>query len=411
MPSDAQPHGPLIYNLFPLLAGPFAAWRPHLVRARDLGFDWLFFNPVSYPGFSGSLYAVKDYDGFHPVVAPDGNEAGALAFMAVLEEMGDLGLKPMMDLVINHTAVDCPLTHTHPEWYARDAHGKIVHPGALDDGTWVSWGDLATVDNAGSTDRDGLWDHWDDLVARHQDLGVKGFRCDAAYQVPADLWRHLIGRAKARDPQVVFFAESLGCPIEDVVQLAEAGFAYTFNSAKWWDYDEAWCLTQYAATAPLVTGTIAFAESHDTPRLAEELEGDLGAVLARHAFAAFFSTGYMMPMGFEFGARRRLNVVRTRPEDWETPDDLTDAVAEINRVKAAHPVFNQEGPLTRLPDPVAGITALEKRTRDGKGGALLLIARVGGAPPDPAGAWASGREITPACLAERGGGLRVFVPD
>jgi starch synthase (maltosyl-transferring) len=415
MQANARPHGPLIYNLVPLLAGPFEAWPPHLKRARELGFDWLFFNPVSYPGFSGSLYAVKDHYGFHPVVAPKGPKAGAKAFAAALAAMRRAGLKPMMDLVINHTSVDCPLTETHPDWYARDAAGKVVNPGALDDGKWVSWGDLATVDNAASADRDGLWDYWDRLVAHHQGLGVKGFRCDAAYQVPADLWRHLIGRALARDPEAVFFAESLGCPIEDVVRLAEAGFAYTFNSAKWWDYEAPWCVTQYNATAPLVTGTIAFPESHDTPRLAEELKGDLGAVLARYAFAAFYSTGLMMPMGFEFGARRRVNVVRTRPEDWDAPDDLRAAIAEINAVKAAHPVFNQEGPMARLPDPAAGVTALEKRTRDGAGAALLLVARDPQAapPPDPPTrpGDARAREVTPACLAARGAGLRAFVRD
>jgi len=408
-----QPHGPLIYNLFPLLAGPFEDWRPHLIHARELGFDWLFFNPVSYPGFSGSLYAVKDHYGFHPVVAPEGPEAGVKAFAAVLEAMRDMGLKPMMDLVINHTSVDCPLTQTHPDWYARDAEGGIVNPGAMDHGEWVSWGDLATVDNAGTPDRDALWDYWDCLVAHHQGLGVKGFRCDAAYQVPAELWRHLIGRARARDAEVVFFAESLGCPIEDVVRLAEAGFAYTFNSVKWWDYEEDWCLDQYTATAPLVTGTIAFPESHDTPRLAAELEGDLGAVLARYAFAAFFSTGLMMPMGFEFGARRSVNVVRTRPEDWEAPDDLREPITEVNALKAAHPVFNQEGPMTRLPDPAAGVTALEKHARDGAGAALLFVTRdpKSGPPPRPEGPWAGAREITPTCLAERRAGLRVFVAD
>jgi starch synthase (maltosyl-transferring) len=413
MQRHAPDHGPRIYNLFPLLAGPFEAWGPHLNRARELGFDWLFFNPVSYPGFSGSLYSVKDPYGFHPVVAPEGPEAGAKAFSAVLDTMRGLGLKPMMDLVINHTAVDCPLTESHPDWYARDAEGGIVNPGAMDNGEWVSWGDLATVDNEGSADRDGLWAYWDRLVAHHQGLGVQGFRCDAAYQVPADLWRHLIGRARERDPEVVFFAESLGCPIEDVVRLAEAGFVYTFNSAKWWDFEAPWCLDQYTATAPLVTGTIAFPESHDTPRLAEELGGDRGAVLARYAFAAFFSAGLMMPMGFEFGARRRVNVVRTRPDDWETPDDLREPVAEINAAKAAHPVFNQEGPMTRPPDPAPGVTALEKHTRDGTGAALLLVTRGpnAGPPPQPQGDWAGVQEITPDCLSARRAGLRAFVRD
>ena len=29
----------LIYNLFPLLAGPCGSWKPHLERAAKMGFD------------------------------------------------------------------------------------------------------------------------------------------------------------------------------------------------------------------------------------------------------------------------------------------------------------------------------------------------------------------------------------
>ena len=29
----------LIYNLFPLLAGPFGNWEPHFKRAAEMGFD------------------------------------------------------------------------------------------------------------------------------------------------------------------------------------------------------------------------------------------------------------------------------------------------------------------------------------------------------------------------------------
>ena len=65
--------------------------------------------------------------------------------------------------------------------------------------------------------------------------------------------------------------------------------------------------------------SVSFAESHDTERLASELDGDEQAVKMRYAFSALFSSGVMMPIGFEFGFRRRLDVVKTTPEDWEQP--------------------------------------------------------------------------------------------
>lgn len=57
----------LIYNLFPLLAGKFTEWEGHLKRASEMGFNWVFVNPINYPGFSGSLYSVKDYFDFNPL--------------------------------------------------------------------------------------------------------------------------------------------------------------------------------------------------------------------------------------------------------------------------------------------------------------------------------------------------------
>jgi starch synthase (maltosyl-transferring) len=59
--STASNAGPRIYNLFPLLAGRLPNWTPHLERARQMEFDWIFVNPFHLAGHSGSLYAIKDY--------------------------------------------------------------------------------------------------------------------------------------------------------------------------------------------------------------------------------------------------------------------------------------------------------------------------------------------------------------
>jgi len=404
-PKDADVT-PLIYNLFPLLAGPFPDWEPHLVRARGMGFNWLYFNPVSYPGFSGSLYAVKDHYGFHPEL--DGEGGGLTGFKNVLWRMGELGLKPMMDLVINHTAIDCPLVKECPQWYRHDDKGRIVHPGAKDGAKKVTWGDLAEVDNAHAVSRAALWEYWDRLVAHHQGMGVKGFRCDAAYHVPADLWRYLIGRARERDPEAAFFAETLGCEIEDVITLAHAGFRFTFNSSKWWDFKAPWCPTQYEATRHL-GATVSFPESHDTPRLAHEAKGDPGVILGHYAFSALFSTGVMMPMGFEFGATRQLNVVKTRPDWLDRPQDFTAAVTEINALKTAHPVFMGEGPMFPWEETPRGVSILEKHSADGSAAALIVIRRSlsGTAPDPPFPGWDT--EITPDCLKAHDAPLRVFL--
>ena len=70
--------GPRIYNLFPLLAGPVPAWSGHLDRIAGMGFDWIYVNPFHYPGFSGSLYAVKDFYAAAPA-APGRRRPGRAA--------------------------------------------------------------------------------------------------------------------------------------------------------------------------------------------------------------------------------------------------------------------------------------------------------------------------------------------
>src|SRR6266849_3463342 len=55
-----------IYNLFPTLAGTIGDWMAHLPRIAAMGFNAVYVNPFHYPGFSGSLYAVKDYYRLNP---------------------------------------------------------------------------------------------------------------------------------------------------------------------------------------------------------------------------------------------------------------------------------------------------------------------------------------------------------
>ncbi|MBW7997417.1 MAG: alpha-amylase [Candidatus Glassbacteria bacterium] len=369
----------LIYNLFPRLAGPFTTWRLHLERAAAMGFNWLFINPVSIPGFSGSLYAVKDFYQFNPLfVDTESTLSPTRQFAQMVEQAHSLGLRVMVDLVINHTAIDSPLVKEHPGWYKRDQKGKIKNPGAYEDGKLVAlWGDLAEVDNTRSADRDNLWEYWRQLVQFWLGLGVDGFRCDAAYKIPSALWRHLIGRARESAPATGWFAESLGCTIEQVVELAESGFDYVFNSSKYWDWRESWCLDQYEQSRQLAP-SVSFPESHDTPRLAKELKGDPAAIGQRYLFEALFSTGVMIPLGFEFAFRKKTDVVHTTPDDWEaTGVDLSGFIRAVNEFKLANDIFCREHPTYSfgLADGTGDVAGVLKLAAENGPGALLMINR------------------------------------
>jgi starch synthase (maltosyl-transferring) len=365
----------LIYNLFPPLAGPIPRWEEHLDRIAAMGFTWIFLNPINTPGLSGSLYAVKDYFGLNPLFYPESGRDPEAALVHFIKEAGRRGLKVMLDLVINHTAIDSPLTREHPEWYAKDEHGKIKHPGAIDpaDARKVTvWGDLAELEYSPPPDPEGLLHYWDAVISKYLGLGFLGFRADAAYKIPGDIWNRLITEARNLTPGARFFAETLGCRLEQCQQLA-GDFDFIYNSSKWWDYQEDWCLEQYQMFRRLAP-SISFPESHDTERLAAESGGAMEVARQRYLFAAYFSAGLMIPMGFEFGFKKRLNVVQTRPRDWETPAyDLTGYLAGVNRMKKGCPVLLAEGPQVRVNPPGEPVVLLLKSLDRRQGRVLAVI--------------------------------------
>lgn len=392
---------PLIYNLFQRLAGPTTRWAEHAARARDMGFNWLYLNPWHYPGFSGSLYAPKEFRRLNPLFLPPGADERSLApLRTALGQFGELGIRPMMDLVVNHTSKDAPLIEDHPGWYVRDEQGEVVSPSVRDpdDPDKVTvWGDLAEIDNrsvAEATepkaknethqDREGLWEFWAALVRDSLELGFRGFRCDAAYKVPAPLWRHLIEEARRVDPEARFFAETLGAPLDDVHALKEAGFDFFFNSSKWWNFSEMWALDQHEQFRRIAP-SIAFPESHDTARLAAESEGREQVQRQRYAFAAAFSAGVMMPVGYEFGFRKQVNVVHTMPSDWERRSfDLRPFITRVNRLKLEQPLLRGES-ILRAPLGVESDLLILERSADESGSARgwIVVNKV----------WDEGREM------------------
>jgi starch synthase (maltosyl-transferring) len=334
-------------------------WLPHASRAGEMGFNWLYINSILYPGFSGSLYAIKDHYRINPQFLPPHSRTDDLAMLAhTLRGFKELGLWPMMDLVINHTSRDCPLISEHPSWYVHDKHGVIISPFARDPNNpekVTVWGDLAEIDNDGSSDRKGLWAYWAELVKRYLQLGFKGFRCDAAYKIPAALWRYLVDEAAGIDREATFFAETLGCAEEEALALHDAGLHYFFNSSKWWDFEEPWALDQHERFGNIAP-SISFPESHDTTRLAADTGGNEAVQRQRYGFAASFSAGLMMPIGYEFGFKKKLDVVSTGPADWEKVTfDIRRFVKQVNALKMQNPLLHGEG---RLKTVATGGSAL-----------------------------------------------------
>lgn len=380
---ESQGSGPRIYNLFPLLAGNTKDWQAELPRIAEMNFNWIYLNPFHYPGFSGSLYAVKDYYSLNPLFDDGSGNSCGEQLRAFVKAAEQFGLSVMMDLVINHTAKDALLTESHRHWFLCKENGELKAPGATDpdDASLTTvWEDLAEIDYSERPAREEIVAYWQKLVRHYVGLGFRGFRCDAAYKVPAEVWKAIVAAAHNKNSSTVFMAETLGCRPEEVYALSGAGFDYLFNSAKWWDFRASWLLEQYDAFRH-VAPSIAFPESHDTERLAAGLlrEGVPEENIQRHyrfhySFSATFSAGVMLPMGFEFGYRQPLDVVESR--SWlKEPAlfDISDFIAETNRCKASVPALNDDGRQFPVQAPGSEAVVLARHSSIPTEWALLFI--------------------------------------
>lgn len=366
-----------LYNLFPLLAGEFKHWDSHIERAAAMGFDWIFVNPVQKTGASGSLYSIADYFQLNPKLISKPSLKTPNAQLKSINRKAEKkhGMRMMIDLVINHCAIDSELITQHPEWFMRDEHGTIEHPFCLEeDGTKVVWYDLARFDHEQTSDPEGLYRFFLRILEHFIDLGFTGFRCDAAYQIPSQLWSRLINHIKYKYPDIVFTAETLGCTEQQSRETAQAGFDYIFNSSKWWDFSSPWLIDQYHQFRTSVVPSISFPESHDTNRLFHESDNNIEAQKQRYLFAAVFSAGVMMPMGYEFGFKKALHVIDSNPADWETTNvDITDFITQVNAFKAKYKVFQEDGPLNLISQKDTPVLFLWKASNCNQQEALIVL--------------------------------------
>lgn len=349
--------GILVYNLFPRLIGKFEDMKTHVERAKNMGFEYIYLNPVASSGFSGSSYAIKDYYLYNPMhlkgwplLSEDYEEANLLKnreqaeknFKELVKFCEILGLKVMIDLVINHTAMDSPLTKEHKNWYKKDEKGEILNPGVKSGKTYIKWGDLAEIDNESSEDIEGLWKYWEKLLSHYLDLGIKGFRCDAAYKVPPKLWEFLIKGVKQRDSSVVFLGETLGCTPKELIEIGDCGFDILMNSFKWWNFKDKWFLEDYNTWSKDYSSLI-FPENHDTLRFAKEHGVNKNKAIFTYALQSYFCSSIAITLGFEYGFTQKIDVVTTNPTDMEIHKyDLTKEITLINNLKSKYNIFKED---------------------------------------------------------------------
>jgi starch synthase (maltosyl-transferring) len=82
----------------------------------------------------------------------------------------------------------------------------------------------------------------------------------------------------------------------------------------------------------------------------------------------------MMPIGFEYGARKKPHVVNTRPRDREKVYvDLTQYIKAVNAIKETHRVFQEEAPTEVLQNGNPKVLVLWKGSTKTQEESLLVL--------------------------------------
>ncbi len=158
--------------------GTINAFIKDLPRLQSLGVGMLWIMPVQPIGVKnrkaplGSYYSIQDYSAINPEFGT------AEDFKNLVAKSHELGLQVILDWVPNHTAWDHPWVAEHPEYYAQDEKGNIVHES--------DWQDIALLDHTHRGTRAAMIREMKNWVTR---FDIDGFRCDhAGHEIPMYFW-------------------------------------------------------------------------------------------------------------------------------------------------------------------------------------------------------------------------------
>jgi glycosidase len=210
----------VIYEIYPRAFSPegtFNGITARLDHLKSLGVTILWLMPIhpigqeKKKGTIGSPYAVRDYYAINP-------DYGTKAdLQRLISETHRRGMKIVIDIVANHTSWDSVLMK-HPEFYKKDASGKITYP--------YDWFDIAALSYTSPELRRYMTDM---LVHWIREFDLDGFRCDVAGEVPTDFWENARAELEKVKPDIFMLAEAHKPDL--LVKAFDLDYAWPLHSA------------------------------------------------------------------------------------------------------------------------------------------------------------------------------------
>ncbi|MBR1541088.1 MAG: alpha-amylase [Bacteroidaceae bacterium] len=332
-----DPHDVVMYEVNPLVfaqKNAFNVIANRLDSIRDLGVNVIWFMPTYEQGVEkakNSPYCIKNYKAVNP------NYGTLEDFKRLVDLCHEKGMSVIMDWVANHTSWDNVWMTEHPDWYTHDEEGNIIWPAT------TNWEDVADLNFDNADMRLAMIDAMKYWVT---EVGIDGYRCDAADFVPFDFWKQAVDSMRALPKPLLMLAEGKRADHFD------AGFDMNYS----WDYMNAnrdvfqrdssavkLFMTDYAEydTIPQGKVKLRFITNHDEAAGRSPVQ-EYGGV--RGSMAAFVETVFIRGGALLYGSQEvaypeRLNFFHWKPIDWMSNPEI------YNEYKQLLGLYNKYGAL------------------------------------------------------------------
>ena len=340
----------VMYQVNPRVFAPQQSLKAVTQRVEaisDLGANVMWVMPI-YPigkvKSKNSPYSISNYKQVNP-------EFGTIDDMkALVKECHAHGMSIILDWVANHTAWDNVWMKDHKDWYTQDKDGNVIFPPGTD------WTDVADLNYDNQDMRTAMIDAMKFWVV---EVGVDGFRCDVADQVPADFWRDAISqlRRAAGNRRILMLAEGAN-PDNFTVGGFDMNYAWGFMGA----LDRVFCKGQDASELidcdkreygeiPQGKIKLRFITNHDEATKYSTVQqfGSVDGALAAFVATTFLHGGMLVYGSQEVAYPEKINFFNYVPVDWNSNPQVLATYKKLIAVYKDNPAI-AKGELITYPD-------------------------------------------------------------
>ena len=288
-----------IYYVHPLLVASGDHWAGHFERIRDMGFGAVCLAPIFAAGADQDLFLTSDFDQTDPRIF-----AGPL--QATVAKLVDLcsgsGLRLILDFRLNCVAADGVAARQHPDLFLRSVDQDVVDP--RHDMLPPNACPTRFGDAQGEAD---LVEFFGSRLIPLIKAGVSGFRLVGMDRVPARFLRAFLQKFHSECAGCKFFGWTPGQHWSAIASMEDSGLDGTFASTPWWDGRRHWLVDEYNLLRRVAPIVIGMPEAPFEERLGADGRARKETYRRALRIAAATSTGLLIPMGFELGARHRMD--------------------------------------------------------------------------------------------------------